>query len=73
MGADRLTNPVGTRNRKRLYSIKEASEYLGRSVWGVREMVWAGKIPCVKDGRRILLDIEDLDAWIEKNKMTFTY
>ncbi len=53
---------------RRLYSIKEASQYLGRSVWALREMLWAGKLPYVRDGRRILLDIRDMDAWIEKNK-----
>ena len=45
--------------QKRLYSIKEASVYIGRSVWALREMLWAGKMPYVKDGRRILLDIND--------------
>jgi excisionase family DNA binding protein len=64
-----ITNPV----RKRLYSIKEASEYLGRSIWAVREMLWAGKIPYVKDGRRILLDINDMDNWIDQNKTQFNY
>lgn len=59
--------------RKRLYSIKEASEYLGRSIWAVREMLWAGKIPYVKDGRRILLDINDMDNWIDQNKTQFNY
>jgi excisionase family DNA binding protein len=58
---------------KRLYSIKEAALYLGRSDWAVREMIWAGKIPYVKDGKRILLDIYDMDEWIEKNKTRFTY
>ncbi|MEW6214965.1 MAG: helix-turn-helix domain-containing protein [Nitrospirota bacterium] len=68
-----ITNPVSQGLTKRLYSIKEASLYLGRSVWAVREMLWAGKIPYVKDGRRILLDIQDMDSWIEKNKTQFTY
>jgi excisionase family DNA binding protein len=58
---------------KRLYSIKEAALYLGRSEWAVRDMIWAGKIPYVKDGKRILLDIYDMDEWIEKNKTRFTY
>lgn len=53
---------------KRLYSIKESAVYLGRSVWAVREMLWAGKIPFVKDGRRLLLDIRDMDTWIESSK-----
>jgi excisionase family DNA binding protein len=67
MKAQRIPNPLGT-IPKRLYSLKEASTYLGRSVWALREMLWAGKMPYVRDGRRILLDIEDMDAWIEKNK-----
>lgn len=58
---------------KRLYSIKEAAVYLGRSTWSVREMIWAGKIPYIKDGKRIFVDIRDLDEWIEKNKTTFGY
>ena len=58
---------------KRLYSVKEASIYLGRSECAVREMIWAGKLPFIKDGRRILLDIKDMDEWIEKNKMQMTY
>ena len=55
--------------KKRLYSIQEAAEYLGRSVWSVRELIWGGKLPCVKAGRRIHLDIIDLNQWIEKNKV----
>jgi hypothetical protein len=31
-------------------------------------MLWAGKIPFVKDGRRLLLDIRDMDTWIESSK-----
>ncbi|HUV51321.1 MAG TPA: helix-turn-helix domain-containing protein [Anaerolineae bacterium] len=58
---------------KRLYSIPEAAIYLGRSVWGIREMVWANKLPCIKDGRRVLLDIQDMNKWIEQNKTNFSY
>jgi excisionase family DNA binding protein len=56
------------RPRKRLYAIPEAAEYMGRTPWAIREMVWKGKLPAVRDGRRILLDVEDLDRWIEANK-----
>jgi len=69
MKTQRIINPQS----KRLYNIKEASIYLGRTVWAVREMLWAGKMPYVKDGKRILLDIRDMDSWIEKSKITFTY
>lgn len=66
MQAQRITNP---RVQQRLYSIKDASTYLGRSVWAVREMLWAGKMPHIKDGRRIQVDINDMDAWIDKSKI----
>jgi len=64
---------IDPRITKRLYSIQEAAIYLGRSTWSVREMIWAGKIPYIKDGKRIFVDIRDLDEWIEKNKTTFGY
>ena len=54
---------------KRLYTVQEAAEYLGRSAWSVRELIWAGKLPSVKVGRRIHLDLYDLDAFIEQNKV----
>jgi excisionase family DNA binding protein len=59
--------------RKRLFTIPEAGEYLGRSTWSVRELIWAGSLPVVKVGKRIHLDIYDLDKWIEKNKTRYAY
>jgi excisionase family DNA binding protein len=58
---------------KRLFSVPEAAQYLGRTVWGIREMIYAGKIPCIKDGRRKLLDINDMDAWIEANRTKYDF
>jgi excisionase family DNA binding protein len=55
--------------KKRLYSIPEAAEYLGRSIWSVRELIWKGSLPSVRAGRRVHLDIVDLDEWIAKNKV----
>ena len=57
---------------RRLYPLDEAAAYLGRTVWAVREMIWAGKFPHVKDGKRILVDVLDMDAWIISNKQRFT-
>ena len=58
---------------KRLYTVKEAAVYLGRSIWGVRELIWAGRIPVVRldGGRKIFLDIEDLNDFIKQNKSTY--
>ena len=58
---------------KRLYNIKEAAFYLGRSVDALREMVWAGKLPYFRDNNRVVLDIKDMDDFIERNKTRFTY
>ena len=63
------TKSSGERKKKRLYSIPEAAAYLGRSVWSMREMVWAGKLPAIRDGRRIFVDLEDMNRWIERNKV----
>ena len=67
MTEHRLTNPAYYIH-KRLYSIKEAADYLGRSSWTVAEMVRTGKLPYISDGRRKLLDIRDINHWIETNK-----
>ncbi len=58
---------------KRLYTLKEAAKYLGRSEWGMRELIWAGRIPVVKvdGGRKIFLDVLDLMGFIEKNKSSY--
>jgi excisionase family DNA binding protein len=61
----------GDHPRKRLYTIPEAAEYLGRLPWAVRSMIWAGKLPAVKDGKRILVDVYDLDRWVEANKVRY--
>ncbi len=55
---------------KRLYSIPEAATYLGRSTWSVRHLVWAGELPEVRVGRRVHLDVLDMDEFINKHKVT---
>ena len=57
------------RVQKRLYSLAEAAEYLGRSEWSVRRLIWVGKLPQVRSGKRVHLDIEDMDKFIESNKI----
>jgi len=57
---------------KRLFTLEEAGKYLGRTTWGVREMIYSGKIPCVRVDYRIMLDIRDLDKLIEQSKVHYT-
>ncbi len=58
---------------KRLYTLKEGATYLGRSEWGMRELIWAGIIPVVKPqaARKIFLDVQDLDRFVEANKAVY--
>ncbi len=67
--AQGIHNPMS----KRLYTLKEAAEYLGRSEWGMRDLIWKRVIPVVKQPmcRKIYLDVSDLDAFIDKNKALY--
>ena len=69
----RITNPKSDKLTKRLYTINEAAIYLGRTEWSIRELIWKGELPAVKVGRRIHLDIYDLDGFIEFNKVQETF
>ncbi len=64
-----IHNPM----RKRLFTLKEAAEYLGRGDYGMRELAWAGDIPVVKKekDRKLYFDLFDLDSYIEVNKRTY--
>jgi excisionase family DNA binding protein len=57
----------------RLLTLKKAAEYLGLTTGAMRERVWAGQIPYVKfpGGRKIYIDVRDMDRFIDQNKTTF--
>ncbi len=57
------------RSLKRLYSLSEAAIYLGRSIWSVRRLLWDGELPQVRVGRRVHIDLRDMDAFIDQNKV----
>lgn len=60
----RTTKPVV----KRLYTIREASIYLGRPVSAVRGLLWKGSLPFIQTGRVQYIDVRDIDSFIEQNK-----
>ncbi len=64
------TTEIRQRPKQRLYSVKDAAVYLGRTEWGMRELIWSRELPVIQSGRggKQYLDINDLDEWIEKNK-----
>ena len=57
---------------KRLYSLPEAAHYLGRTLWSMRELVWKGRIPIVRERKRIFVDIQDLESYVMRHKTTLT-
>ena len=63
-----IGNPVGPR----LLPLKKAAEYLGLTVWSVRERIWAGDIPVVRfsGGRKQFIDTKDIENFINRNKTT---
>ncbi len=62
---------------KRLYTEEEAASYLGRTLWGMRELRYAGKIEFIPgsshSGSRKYYDVHDLDAYIDENKTRRTF
>jgi excisionase family DNA binding protein len=54
----------------RLMRVKDASKYLAMSPGSVRALVQRGELPAVMPGNNApwLLDVKDLDRWIEKHK-----
>jgi excisionase family DNA binding protein len=53
----------------RLLSQQEAAGYLGISYWTLRDLVFRRELPFVKIGRRILVDRQDLDAYLDRSKI----
>jgi excisionase family DNA binding protein len=53
---------------KRLYTLKQAGVYIGLSHWRVRSLIYSGQLAYVRLGRRILIDLKDLDALIDSKK-----
>jgi excisionase family DNA binding protein len=53
---------------RRLCSLADAARYLAVSDWTVRQMVWRGDLPHFKTGKRVLLDLRDLEGWIDREK-----
>ena len=55
----------------RLLSVREAAAVLGISERTIRSLVSRGELPCVRIGRRVLFDPQDLETFIHKQRRTF--
>lgn len=54
----------------RLLTLSRAADYLGLTVWAMRERIWAGQIPVVRfpGGRKMFVDRTDLENFIALHK-----
>ncbi len=56
--------------QQRLLTVNEAGHYISLGPWRIRTLIWSRQLPCVRLGRRVLVDLKDLDALIERCKQT---
>jgi excisionase family DNA binding protein len=70
--ADRLAERFSASGARavspRLLTVEQAAGYLGRSKASVQHMVSERVLPTVRSDRRVFLDIQDLDRWIDRHK-----
>jgi excisionase family DNA binding protein len=59
---------IHSATNRRLLSIEEVAAYLSLSKREVYNMVATAQLPAVTHGRRKMIDIRDLDAWIDESK-----
>jgi excisionase family DNA binding protein len=52
----------------RMLTVPQAATYLSLPVSQVRKLIWAGDVSVIRRGKGYILDIHDLDAWIEDTK-----
>jgi excisionase family DNA binding protein len=60
---------VNEATKRRLLSVEEAAVYLSLSKREIYNMIASDQLRVVTRGRRKMLDIRDLDEWIERNKV----
>ena len=53
----------------RLLTIQAAAIYLSCKVWFLRTLVWEKKIAHVRAGHTLLFDRQDLDKFVERQKV----
>lgn len=55
--------------RKRLFSIRELVREIGATDWFWRSLIWDGRLAYVQVGRKMLIDRNDIESFIQKNKV----
>ena len=55
---------------QRYISLKGAAQYTSLSYYNLREMCYLRRLPSIKVGKRILIEIADLDEYLQARKET---
>ena len=69
--AARINPQIQRRNgasASRLLTVKDSAAYIGRTEQALQHLIHKREIVVVRKGRRVHLDRNDLDRWIEANK-----
>ena len=53
----------------KLIGVEEVAELTSIPESTIRRMVTKGRIPCVRLGKHVRFDPEDISAWVERNKV----
>ncbi len=61
---------VNPATNRRLLTVDQAAEYLALSERQIWTMIERHELPVVASGRRKMVDLQDLDEWIRRNKVT---
>jgi len=54
--------------KKRLYSMKDLVTEIGATQWFWRSQIWGGLLPYVQVGRKMFVDSNDIENFIQQNK-----
>ena len=68
-GIRKALDGVNEGRNKRLLSVEQAATYLSLSKRELYNMIANNELSAVKHGRRKMVDLRDLDAWIDSNKL----
>ena len=54
----------------RLISVKDAAVYLSTTVPFIRTLIYRRELPFLKAGKKYVIDLIDLDKWVDRHKHT---
>lgn len=59
---------IGDISPRRLLTVSEAAVYLALSEREIYNMIAAKELAAIRHGRRLMVDIQDIEAWIATKK-----